>query len=44
MANELTKIGKDEVVTTDVVKRIVSTANEIRAKRPRLEDYPDAGI
>jgi len=44
MTNELTKIGKDGIVTADTVKRIVSTANEIRAKRPRLDDYPDAEI
>lgn len=46
MVKEINKVSKDGgVVTQDVVKRIISEAEEVRAaKRPRIENLDNVDI
>uniref|UniRef100_A0AC34QZG2 UBR-type domain-containing protein n=1 Tax=Panagrolaimus sp. JU765 TaxID=591449 RepID=A0AC34QZG2_9BILA len=44
LGKELNALGEGGIVTKENVKRIFTELNEIRAKRPRLEEYPDAEL
>lgn len=44
LGKELNNLGEGGIVTKENVKRVFMELDEIRAKRPRLDEYSDAEL